>query len=133
LKENRKMAIPIMSPIFNFVRKKVLWRVIKFSVIRLAKIFVGKYKPSIHAKKSRKWEWENGFKPMIEKANKTSNPVDDAVLDYVYYHQACYIEDGSLETLLRCAAGENEAGRKDLVEGYLQRALDLIVLPSGCK
>lgn len=123
------MSIPILTPILSFIGEKTLWRIVRFAVIRLAKTFIGKYKPDIHAKKSRKWEWEHAWKPMIAKAKKTDNPLDDPVVDYVYHHQACYIEDGTLVNLLLKAKEQaREKGAACTVATILD-ALKLIELP----
>lgn len=119
------MTIPILSPVIDFIGKKVLWRILRFTVFRLAKTFVGKYRPDVHAKMSRGWEWKNAWRPMIEKATKTPNPLDDPIVRFVYYHQACYIDDGSLSSILRQAEGSQNI---EEARQHIQLALKMIEL-----
>lgn len=119
------MTIPIVSNVIGFVGEKVLWRILRFTVFRLAKTFVGKYKPDVHAKLSRKWEWERAWKPMIAKAEKTPSPFDDPVVRFAYFHQACYIEDGTLCDILKRAKDSVDMNE---VNDHIKHALKLIEL-----
>jgi hypothetical protein len=125
------MAIPILSPVLSYIGEKTLWRLLRFSVVKLSKVFVKKYKPDIHAKKSREWEWRNAWKPMIDKAKASKSPLDDPVLNFVYYHQACYIEDGTLGELLRELKKEVKAHSMNRAVDKVQRCLDLIEMPDN--
>ena len=122
------MPIPIISSVIGFIGEKVLWRLLRFTVKRLSKTFVGKYKPDVHAKKSRRWEWDKAWYPMILKATKTPNPLDDSAVRYMYFHQACYIEDGTLIRLLKDASESVEMGHSNQAGSYLKKALELIDL-----
>jgi hypothetical protein len=123
------MAIPIIGPFVKYVGEKTLWRLIRFALFRMAKTFIGKYKPDVHAKKSREWEWENAWEPMINKARETKNPFDDPVVDFIYHHQACYIEDGRLGNLLRELKEEVKNHSMNRAVEKVQRCLDLIEMP----
>ena len=105
------MAIPVITQVCGVVGaalrpvgKVLAWRLIKWGVWIAARVFCGKYKPETHAKKSRVWEWNRCVLPAINKAKLTNTPLDDTALAYAYYHQAYYIEDGTLPALIRRAS-----------------------------
>lgn len=105
------MAIPVVAQVCGVVGaalrpigKALAWRFVKWGVWIAARVFCGKYKPATHAKKSRAWEWNRYVLPAINKAKSTKTPIDDTALAYAYYHQAYYIEDGTLPELIRRAS-----------------------------
>jgi len=128
------MAIPIITPILGWAGKKTAWRILKFAVTLAAKTFKDKYQPNIHALKSRKWEWDNVWLPMIKKVKSTTNIIDDPIMEYVYYHQACYIEDGTLSELLRKALVAAARGNEtDMIIQNISDALKFIEIPESLR
>lgn len=128
------MAIPVITPIITWFGKKTAWRLINWGLKIAARTFKDKYKPQIHALKSRKWEWDNIILPRIKKAKLTANIFDDPIMEYIYYHQACYIEDGKLSELIRSAIASAARGNEtDMVIQKLNDALRFIEIPNQWK
>lgn len=123
------MGISVVTQLFGAIGavlkpigKAFAWRLVKWGVYIAASVFAGKYKPETHAKKSRRWEWNKYALPAINKAKESKTPIDDTALAYAYYHQAWYIEDGTLPELIRRAS---VAIRRPTGDGIAD-ALDLL-------
>jgi hypothetical protein len=77
-----------------------------------AKAFRDERLPEVHAKLTRRWMWNHVWFPLMEGSRQTTNKLDDLGADYIYYEQACYIEDGYAPRLLREALAEVPVGSK---------------------
>jgi|GEM_PF-2664206 len=74
----------------------------KWALTKGAKVFRGKYSPQEHAMKSRKFMWDNHWRPKVmDKAARSPNQWDDIGADFVYTYNANWIEDGTLAATIR--------------------------------
>ncbi len=73
---------------------------LKHAMTMGAKVFRDKYKPDVHARKSRRFMWDNHWAKFRNYVWRTENKFDDAAGDFVYWYNAGWIEDNTLRDYL---------------------------------
>lgn len=99
----------------------------KWAMKKGAKVFRDKYPPKVHAMKSRRYMWDNYWKPQVMDASlRTSNGWDDLGAEFVYAYNANWIEDGTFEVTLRVMRRALKEGDRVSLESAIN-GLDKLV------
>ena len=93
--------------------------------------FREKYPPINHAHKSRKYMWKNYWQKMRNYSKSTKHDFDNIGMDFIYYYNACWIEDGILDDLLKYI--ERELDKNNIHIDTIEETLHEIRVMAGIK